>query len=461
MDNAVPFEPYRIKAVEAIRLSSRAEREGWLREADYNLFRLPAEQVMIDLLTDSGTGAMSAEQWAGMMVGDESYAGARSFFRLQETVQQITGMPYMVPVHQGRAAEHLLFGLLLREGDHVPSNQHFDTTEANIETRGAHADSLVIAAARDPQSLHPFKGNIDIARLREYISKYGKERIPIACITLTNNSGGGQPVSLENIRAVAGLLKEAGIPFFLDCARYAENAWFIQQREAGQEQRSVREIAREVFDMADGCWMSSKKDGLVNIGGFIALRDEALYEQICQRMVIYEGFPTYGGMAGYSMEALARGLGEGLDEGYLRWRVGQVARLGEQMKARGVPILEPVGGHAVYIDARRFLRDMPQAHFPAQVISCAMYRLGGVRTVEIGSVMFAKDDPVAGETSYPDLELLRLTIPRRLYTNSHLDYVAEVAAQTLAERDQLVGLRITHAPPALRHFTARFAPITD
>ncbi len=457
MDNAVPFEPFRIKMVEPIRLSSLAEREGWLAEADYNLFRLRAEQVMIDLLTDSGTGAMSNAQWAGMMMGDESYAGARSFFRLQEVVQQITGMPYMVPVHQGRAAEHILFGLLINEGDHVPNNQHFDTTEANIEARGAHADNLVIAEARDAQNLHPFKGNIDLDRLREYIDTYGRECIPLACITVTNNSGGGQPVSLANIRAMAGILKEAGIPFFIDCARYAENAWFIKQREPGQQHRSVREIAREIFDLADGCWMSSKKDGLVNIGGFIALRDPALYQRITQLLVLYEGFPTYGGMAGYSMEALAQGLDEALDENYLAWRVGQVVRLGEQLKQRGVPILEPVGGHAVYIDGRRFLPDMPQAQFPAQVISCEMYRLGGVRSVEIGSVMFAKDNPVTGDTAYPALELVRLTIPRRLYTNSHLDYVADIAAAAFANRDRLCGLRITEAPAALRQFTARFA----
>lgn len=457
MDNGVPFEPFRIKMVEPIRLSSRTEREGWLAEAEYNLFRLRAEQVMIDLLTDSGTGAMSNAQWAGMMMGDESYAGARSFFRLQEAVQQITGMTYVVPVHQGRAAEHILFGLLVNEGDRVPSNQHFDTTEANIEARGADADNLVIAEAADPQNLHPFKGNIDIDQLREYISKYGKERIPLACITLTNNSGGGQPVALANVRAMASVLKDAGTPFFIDCARYAENAWFIKQREPGQGERSVAAIAREIFDMADGCWMSSKKDGLVNIGGFIALRDPVLYERVCQMLILREGFPTYGGMAGYSVEALAQGLSEGLDEGYLAWRVGQVARLGEQMKAHGVPILEPVGGHAVYIDARRFLPEMPQAHFPAQAISCEMYRLGGIRSVEIGSVMFAKYDPETDATTYPDLELVRLTIPRRVYTNSHLDYIADIAAEALANRARLRGLSIVQAPPALRHFTARFA----
>lgn len=456
MDNDVPFEPYRIKAVEPIRLSTLAEREGWLAAAHYNLFSLRAEQVMIDLLTDSGTGAMSNAQWAAMMMGDESYAGARSFFRLQDSVQQITGMEYVVPVHQGRAAEHILFTLLLKEGDHVPNNQHFDTTEANIEARHAHADNLVIAEARDTQNLHPFKGNIDLNRLREYVAQH-RGQIPIGCITLTNNSGGGQPVSLANIRAVAAILKQEGIPFFIDCARYAENAWFIKQREPGQAERSVREIAREIFDLADGCWMSSKKDGLVNIGGFIALRDPALYERIKQMLVLYEGFPTYGGMAGYSMEALAQGLWEALDEDYLAWRVGQVARLGQQLKQRGVPILEPVGGHAVYIDARRFLPTMPQAHYPAQVVSAEMYRLGGVRTVEIGSVMFAKDDPITGQTIHPALELVRLTIPRRLYTNSHLDYVADIAAAALQSRDRLRGLLMTHIPPALRQFTAHFA----
>jgi len=457
MNNEVPFEPFRIKTIEPIPITSRAERVRWLHEADYNLFRLRAEQVTIDLLTDSGTGAMSAAQWGAMLQADESYAGARSFYRLQEAVRDITGMPLMVPTHQGRAAEQILCHVMLQVGSRVPSNQHFDTTGANIEAVRAHADELVIEEAHDPQNLHPFKGNMDLDRLAAYVAEH-RGNIPLACLTLTNNSGGGQPVSLANVRAVSALLRREGIPFFLDIARYAENCYFIQQREAGQEGRAPIEIAREIFSLADGCWMSAKKDGLVNIGGFIALHDSNLYDQICQRLILTEGFPTYGGMAGYSMEALAVGLYEGLDEHYLAYRIAQAHDLGARLKAGGVPILEPVGGHAVYIDARRFLPAMPQSYFPAQAISVAMYIEGGVRTVEIGSVMFGRSDE-AGSEQFPALDLVRLTLPRRTYTSSHLNYVADVGIRVYKQRSALVGLRITQAPPALRHFTAYFAQL--
>lgn len=455
MNNDVPFEPFKIKTVEPITISNRAEREVWLREAEYNMFRLRSEQVMVDLLTDSGTGAMSAAQWGAMLNADESYAGARSFYRLQEAVRDITGMPHFVPVHQGRAAEHIIFGLLLKAGSRVPSNQHFDTTQANVEALQSHADNLVIAEAHDPQNLHPFKGNIDLDRLERYIAEH-RGNIPIVCLTLTNNSGGGQPISLANIRAASEIVRAAGIPLFLDIARYAENAYFIQQREPGQRDRSPIEIARECFSLADGCWMSAKKDGLVNMGGFIALRDPDFYEQIAQRLILTEGFFTYGGMAGYSMEALAVGLYEGLDEHYLAYRIGQTADLGARLKEQGVPIMEPTGGHAVYIDARRFLPEMAQNHFPGQALSVALYLEGGVRSCEIGNVMFGKPNGDGGE-DYPALDLVRLAIPRRTYTSRHLDYVAEVAGRVLQQRDQLVGIRITEAPAALRHFTAKFA----
>jgi tyrosine phenol-lyase len=453
-------EPWRVKVVEPIHLLERAERERLLVEGGFSLFKIPSEAVFIDMFTDSGTSAMSDSQWAGLMVGDEAYAGSRNFFHLQETVRDVFGFPHFLPVHQGRVAENLLFSTLLtRPGMIVPNNSHFDTTRANIELNGGVALDLVIAEGRDPAADHPFKGNLDLARLRCLFEETPRESIPLAMLTLTNNSGGGQPVSLANVRAMSELCHEFGVPFYIDACRFAENAWFIKQRERGQGQRSVAEIVREVFSYADGCTMSAKKDGLANIGGLIASRDPRLMETLTQRLIVIEGFPTYGGLAGRDLEAVARGLREVLDENYLRFRVGQVEAFGARLTELGIPIMRPTGGHAVYVDAKRLLPDIPPLHFPAQALSVALYREGGVRGVEIGSVMFGSTDPETGAALPAPMELVRLAVPRRVFTNSHLEYVADVLRRIREKRDELKGLRMTYAPKVLRHFTARFEEI--
>jgi tryptophanase len=452
-------EPWRIKVVESIQLPNRDTRTRRLEEAGYNVFSVPAEDVYIDLLTDSGTSAMSDQQWAALMVGDESYAGVECFYHFRDAVQEISGLPFIIPTHQCRVAENLLFSTLLKAGMAVPSNNHFDTTRANVEVQGAAALDLVIAEGRDPEAEHPFKGNIDLERLDQVLGERGRAQVPIAMLTVTNNSGGGQPVSLANIRGMSEVCRRHGVPFFLDACRFAENAWFIKQREPGHGHRTVREIASDMFHAADGCTMSAKKDGLANIGGFIAMRDQALFEELKNRLNLIEGFPTYGGLAGRDLEAVARGLNEALDERYLEFRIGQVQSFWERLDSAGIPMLRPPGGHAVYLDAKRFLSHIPQHEYPAQALTVALYQEGGVRGVEIGGVMFGATDPDTGEAVWPDLELVRLAIPRRVYTNTLLEYAAEVIEKLHERRDQVRGLRMVHAPKVLRHFTARFEPL--
>ncbi len=448
-------EPWRVKVIEPIQLPSRAEREAHLTAAGYNLFRVPSEAVFIDLFTDSGTSAMSDRQWAGLMQGDEAYAGSRNYFHFDATIRDIFGLPHVLPVHQGRVAENLLFSTLVRPGMIVPNNSHFDTTRANVEANGGTALDLVIPEAHDPASDHPFKGNIDLARLARLFEETPRGAIPLALLTLTNNSGGGQPVSLANVRGMSELCHEHGIPFYIDACRFAENAWFISRREPGQAGRPIRDIVRDVFALADGCTMSAKKDGLANIGGFLASRDAELVERITQRLIVIEGFPTYGGLAGRDLEAVARGLSEVLDETYLTYRIGQVAAFGRRLTELGIPIMRPTGGHAVYLDARRLLPHIPPLELPAQALSVALYREGGVRGVEIGSVMFGRRDAAGREHPAP-MELVRLAVPRRVFSDAHLAYVAEVLTEIRDRRDELRGLRFTYQAPVLRHFTARF-----
>jgi tryptophanase len=442
------IEPFRIKMVEPIRLTTTSEREAALRRADYNLFQLPADEVMIDLLTDSGTAAMSSEQWAGMMRGDESYAGARSWYRFEKVMRELSGMPHILPTHQGRAAERILFELVGGAHKVIPNNTHFDTTRANIEHSGAQALDLVIDEGLLPRERHPFKGNLDLRKLVELIARVGPERIPLCMVTVTNNSGGGQPVSLTNLREVKSICARHGIPLFLDACRFAENAFFIRQREPGQEGRSVRAIAREMFDLVDGALISAKKDGLVNIGGVLLLRDDALARRADELLILTEGFVTYGGLAGRDLEAMAQGFTEVLDEDYLRYRIRSVEYLGERLLKAGVPIVEPPGGHAIYLDAAAICPQIPRAQFPGQALVCALYRHAGIRACEIGSVMFGDQ---------AKMELVRLAIPRRVYTQSHIDYVVEAVIEVFQKASQLRGLRIAEAPPALRHFSARFA----
>jgi tryptophanase len=454
----MPAEPFRIKMVERVRRTTRQQRERLLSEAGYNLFRIRAEDVYIDLLTDSGTSAMSDSQWGALMRGDEAYAGARSYYRLKEAVDAIFGFRFFVPTHQGRAAEHILCSLLVTPGARVPNNNHFDTTGANVRAAGGQPIDLVIDEARDPTCQHPFKGNMDVAKLEAFIERTSVERIPFGMITVTNNALGGQPVAMENIRAVAETYHRHGIPFFIDACRYAENAYFIKQREAGYADKTTHEIAREMFSLADGCTMSAKKDGLVNIGGFLCVNDEALFERIKQALILREGFPTYGGLAGRDLDALAVGLWEALDEEYLAYRVAQTKYLGQGLLEIGVPIIEPPGGHAIYVDAGRLLPHIPVEQFPGQALSIEIYLEGGVRAVELGSVAFAHPDPDTGEIVRPPMELVRLAIPRRVYTQSHMDFVIETLAEIVKRKDSMRGVRIVREPEFLRHFVAEFAP---
>ena len=450
------IEPFRIKSVESIKFTRREELEAALREAGYNVFRLRAEDVLIDLLTDSGTGAMSAAQWGALMQGDESYAGSRSYFRFRDVVRDLTGFEHVIPTHQGRAAERILFSSTLEPGQVVPNNNHFDTTRANIEAEQAEARDLVIPEGRVPSRVHPFKGNVDLEALERTLEKDG-DRIPLVMVTVTNNTGGGQPVSLENLRGVRRLCDRFKKPFFLDACRFAENAWFIKIREEGQGERTPREIAREMFSLADGCTMSAKKDGLANIGGFLALNDDAWAERCRNLLILTEGFPTYGGLAGYDLEAVARGLEEVLEEPYLRYRIRSIEYLHERLVAAGVPVLRPAGGHAVYIDARALLPHIPPLQYPGIALADALYLEAGIRGVEIGTVMFGLG--ADGKESPAAMELVRLAIPRRVYTQSHTDYVAEAVIGVAGLKKSLRGYRITRAPAVLRHFTALFEPL--
>jgi tryptophanase len=452
------IEPFRMHSVESIDFSTPEERQHALKRARYNLFGLKAQEVMIDLLTDSGTGALSTRQWAGMMQGDESYAGSRSYDRFRESVTAITGFPEVIPTHQGRAAESILFSVKVGRGDVVPSNTHFDTTRANVEYQGAEARDLLIPEGRDTQSEHPFKGNMDVGALEETIAEVGAPRVPLVMMTVTNNSGGGQPVSMENLREIRSICDRHGIPLMLDACRFAENAWFIKQREPGYAEAAPLDIARDMFALADGATMSAKKDGMSNIGGFLGLRDPEMATAARNLLILTEGFPTYGGMAGYDLEAVAQGLWEALDEDYLRYRIRSTAYLAQLAEAAGMPTVRPPGGHAVYLDAARALPHIPPGHYPAQVLACALYLEGGVRGVEIGSVMFGKPQPDGTEIP-AEMELVRLAIPRRTYTQSHIDYVGEVIAAVAAQADQLTGLRIVEQAPWLRHFTAALAPL--
>ena len=448
------IEPFKIKVVEAIRMTTREQREDILSKARFNPFNIHARDVLIDLLTDSGTGSMSNLQWAGIMKGDESYAGADSFYRFQDSVRKLTGFEHILPTHQGRASERILFELVGGPGKIIPNNNHFDTTRANVEHSGAEAIDLVIAEASKPGLIHPFKGNMDVPRLEALIKEKGRDRIPLVMVTITNNSGGGQPVSLENLRAVRAVCDKYEIPFFLDACRFAENAWFIKQREPGQANRSVRDIVREIFELADGATISAKKDGLVNIGGVLLLRDKNLAERADALLILTEGYVTYGGLAGRDLEAMAQGFEEVVEEDYLAYRIRSTEYLGEKLKAIGYQIIEPPGGHAIYIDAGHCCPQIPPSHYPGQALVCGLYRTGGVRTCEIGSVMFGSNGKA------PDLELVRLAVPRRVYTQSHIDYVIESAAELFGQRDGMVGLRMTNSPPFLRHFTATFEELS-
>jgi tryptophanase len=452
------IEPFKIKSVEPIRFTTRDEREKLLKDAGYNPFKLHADDVLIDLLTDSGTSAMSAKQWAGMMEGDESYAGSKSYYKFESAVNKVTHMKYIIPTHQGRAAEKILFSIVGGEGKYFPNNTHFDTTRANIEFSGSVAEDLLTEIGMHPEERADFKGNMDIDKLKSFINEKGAENIPLCMLTVTNNSGGGQPVSMQNIREVKDVCTKYNIPLFLDACRFAENAYFIKKREPGYENKSALEIAQEMFSYADGATMSAKKDALVNIGGFLAMNDEELAMQCRNLLIVTEGFPTYGGLSGRDLEAVAQGLEEVVDEHYLEYRIKSVEYLGNKLIDAGVPIIEPPGGHAIYIDANRFLPDIPPEQYPGQSIVCELYMEGGIRAVEIGSVMFGKYDE-NGKLIPSIMELVRMAIPRRVYTQSHVDYLIEIILEVYNNRTKLKGYEITYEAPMLRHFTAEFKPI--
>jgi tryptophanase len=441
------IEPFRIKSVEPIKMTTRKEREEYIRVANYNLFSLHADLVLIDLLTDSGTSAMSSEQWAGMLRGDESYAGSESFYRFHRAVSEIMPFDHIIPTHQGRAAEKILFSVIGGKGKKIPNNTHFDTTRANVEFSGAEAVDLVIDEGKNPQKILPFKGNMDINKLEKFINETRTENIPCVMITITNNSGGGQPVSMENIRNVSQICKKYNLPFIIDACRFAENAYFIKRREEGYSNKTIKEIVREIFSYADGCTMSAKKDAFVNIGGYLCLNNDDWASQARNLLILTEGFPTYGGLAGRDLEAIAIGLEEITHEDYLQYRIRSTEYLGEKINAKGVPIVLPVGGHAVYIDAKAMLPHIPKEQFPGQSLAIELYLEGGIRGCEIGTVMF-------GDAA--QMELVRLAIPRRVYTQSHIDYVIEVILNVFNEKDKLKGMKFTYEPEVLRHFTAQF-----
>lgn len=457
---SVIIEPFKIKSVEPIHFTTREEREEILKNAHYNLFLIKAKDVIIDLLTDSGTSAMSAHQWAGIMEGDESYAGSESFIHFENTVRSITGMKYIIPTHQGRAAEKILFSTLGGKGKYFLSNTLFDTTRANIEFSGAEGIDLLCAEGKQPSLISPFKGNIDLDKLEKTIIEKGAENIPLVMITITNNSGGGQPVSMANIREAKMICSKYHIPLYIDACRFAENSWFIKQREKGYANKTVEEIAKEIFSYADGATMSAKKDAFGNIGGFLALNDDQLALECRNLLIITEGFPTYGGLAGRDLEALARGLKEVQQEDYLQYRIRSIEYIGEKLDAAGVPYMKPTGGHAVYLDAKAFLPHIPTHELPGQALACALYLEGGIRSVEIGTLMFGKYDD-QGNTISPPMELVRLAIPRRVYTQSHIDYVAECIINVYQKRNELHGLKINSESPLLRHFTAHLEPLVN
>jgi tryptophanase len=451
-------EPFKVKVVEAIPFPTPPEREAALRRAGYNLFNLTSDEVHIDLLTDSGTSAMSDRQWAAMMVGDETYAGSRNFAHFESVVRELTGFPLVIPAHQGRAAENLLFSLFARPGTIVPNNMHFDTTQAHVLRNGAQPVNLAIREAYDCDIAHPFKGNMDVPRLEALLSKEGAAKVPIVMMTITNNTGGGQPVSLANISEVSKVCRRHGVPFYFDMCRWAENAYFIREREPGQSGRSIPEIGRAMFDLADGATMSAKKDGLVNIGGFVATRDGSLAERLKEELIIFEGFPTYGGLARRDLEAMAVGLKEATELRYLEHRIGQVRYLAALLDARGIPFVHPPGGHGIYLDARRFLSHLPESELPGQALVVEIYREGAVRTVEVGGIMFPGGGGAPPGTA--PLELVRLAIPRRVYSSAHLKFVADTVTAVYERRASIRGLKMVYAPERLRHFTARFAPLS-